>query len=177
MLGKYKNTVGWYECKVVREELGGRWIIEWEDGDKADTLKEPQQLKRRGCAKAGNSARAALPDSQEERMEENMVDTTKETEQGSFDPLLPPVMSADPAADLAACSRKRTAFATFQPQPFAAARQARCVARSALRARESAPEKEDAVCSEIDPDKEKDKEADSARGSPADGGTSGMMLP
>ena len=162
MLGKYKNTVGWYECKVVGEEQGGRWIVEWEDGDKADTLKEEKDLKRRGCAKAGNSARAALPDSQEERMEENMVDTTS--------------TAADQAA--AACSRKRRAFATFQPQPFAAARQARCVARSALRARESAPEKGDAVCSEIDPDKEKDKEADSARGSPADGGgTSGMMLP
>ena len=146
---------------MVGEEQGGRWIVEWEDGDKADTLKEEKDLKRRGCAKAGNSARAALPDSQEERMEENMVDTTSP--------------AADQAA--AACSRKRTAFATLQPQPFAAARQARCVARSALRARESAPEKGDAVCSEIDPDKEKDKEADSARGSPADGGTSGMMLP
>jgi hypothetical protein len=161
LLGKYKNTVGWYECKVVGEEQGGRWIVEWEDGDKADTLKEEKDLKRRGCAKAGNSARAALPDSQEERMEENMVNTTS--------------TAADQAA--AACSRKRRAFATFQHQPFAAARQARCVARSALRARESAPEKGDAVCSEIDPDKEKDKEADSARGSPADGGTSGMMLP
>jgi hypothetical protein len=177
LLGKYKNTVGWYECKVVGKEEGGRWIVEWEDGDQADNLKETKHLKRR--AKAGNSARAALSESQEERMEENMGETTGETQvSSSFDPLLPPAMSADPAADLAACSRKRRAFATCQSQPFTVARQARCVARSALRARAAAPEKGDAVCSETDPGKEKDKEADSARGSPADGGgTSGMMLP
>jgi len=47
MLGKYKSTPGWYECKVVGEGEGGRWVVEWEDGDEEDTLKEPHHLKRR----------------------------------------------------------------------------------------------------------------------------------
>jgi hypothetical protein len=47
MLGKYKSTPGWYECKVVGEAEGGKWVVEWEDGDEEDTLKEPHHLKRR----------------------------------------------------------------------------------------------------------------------------------
>jgi hypothetical protein len=43
MLGRYKRApgyVGWYECKVVEEVDGGRWVVvEWEDGDEQDNLK------------------------------------------------------------------------------------------------------------------------------------------
>ena len=45
MFGKYRSTPGWYECKVVGEADGGRRLVEWEDGDKEDTLKEPRHLK------------------------------------------------------------------------------------------------------------------------------------
>jgi hypothetical protein len=159
---------------VSKAADGGRWIVEWEDGDTADTLKECRHLKKRS-----DSAELSGDGKGGKREEEHMETNIAETDPGFFDPLLPPAIS-----DLAACSRKRGADATFQPQPFArasslyAARQARCVVRSAFRARESALENGDAVCSDTDPDDEKDKEEDSACVSPADegGGTSGMML-
>jgi hypothetical protein len=49
MLGRYKRAlgyVGWYECKVVEEEEGGRWVVEWKDGDEHDRLKESRNLKQ-----------------------------------------------------------------------------------------------------------------------------------
>jgi len=61
MLGKY-STLGWYACKVVSVAEGGRWVVEWEDGDDDDTLKEPRHLKKRDQAaehsgvKVGKSA-------------------------------------------------------------------------------------------------------------------------
>jgi hypothetical protein len=33
MVGKFKNLTGWYECKVVGAGEGGKWVVEWEDGD------------------------------------------------------------------------------------------------------------------------------------------------
>ena len=39
MLGHYKSALGyveWYECKVVAEAEGGRWLVQWEDGDELD---------------------------------------------------------------------------------------------------------------------------------------------
>jgi hypothetical protein len=50
LLGKFKGSlgyIGWYKCKVVAEVEGGRWLVEWEDGDKTDTLKELRHLKMR----------------------------------------------------------------------------------------------------------------------------------
>ena len=71
MLGKYKSTPGWYECKVVGEGEGGRWVVEWEDGDEEDTLKEPHHLKRRdevaknkGGGMGGTSTRAPQSEGQ-----------------------------------------------------------------------------------------------------------------
>ena len=49
MLGRYKRAlgyVGWYECKVVEEVEGGRWVVEWKDGDEHDRLKESCNLKQ-----------------------------------------------------------------------------------------------------------------------------------
>ena len=53
LLGKFKGSlgcIGWYKCKVVAEAEGGRWFVEWEDGDKTDNLKEQRHLKMRDGA-------------------------------------------------------------------------------------------------------------------------------
>ena len=34
---------------MVEEVEGGRWVVEWEDGDEQDTLKEPRHLKQMGA--------------------------------------------------------------------------------------------------------------------------------
>ena len=47
MLGKYQNWPSWYECKVVSAAEGGKWVVEWDDHDPHDTLKEPRHLKKR----------------------------------------------------------------------------------------------------------------------------------
>jgi len=43
--GKYKGSQ-WFDCVVVGRE-GERYVIEWDDGDLQDTLKELQHLKKR----------------------------------------------------------------------------------------------------------------------------------
>jgi hypothetical protein len=43
MVGKFKNLTGWYECKVVGAGEGGKWVVEWEDGDVDDTLEDTRQ--------------------------------------------------------------------------------------------------------------------------------------
>ena len=45
ILGKYKRTSGWYRCKVVAMAEGGTWVVEWEGGDKEDTVRDPRHLK------------------------------------------------------------------------------------------------------------------------------------
>ena len=47
MLAKFKRTPGWYECNVVCETTGDRWVVEEGDDDKEDTLKESHHLKKR----------------------------------------------------------------------------------------------------------------------------------
>ena len=47
MLAKFKRTPGWYECNVVCETTGDRWVVEEGDDDKKDTLKESHHLKKR----------------------------------------------------------------------------------------------------------------------------------
>ena len=49
MLGKYQNWPSWYECKVVSAAEGGKWVVEWDDHDPHDTLKEPRHLKKRAA--------------------------------------------------------------------------------------------------------------------------------
>ena len=58
MLDKFKSTLGWYECKVVSGPQGGKWVVEWDDNDQDDTLKEPHNLKKRspGSTKPDESA-------------------------------------------------------------------------------------------------------------------------
>ncbi len=56
MLGRYKNLTGWYECKVVSGPQGGKWVVEWDDEDQDDTLKEPHKLKKRPPTKPDESA-------------------------------------------------------------------------------------------------------------------------
>ena len=55
MIGKYKSTPAWYECKVVGMD-GGRWVVERKDGDTEDTLKEPRHLKKGRGERAADDA-------------------------------------------------------------------------------------------------------------------------
>jgi len=47
VLGKYKKTPQWFGCVIVATAEGGRWQVEWEDGDEADVLKEDRHLKKK----------------------------------------------------------------------------------------------------------------------------------
>jgi len=62
MLGKY-STLGWYKCKVVCEAEGGRWVVEWEDGDEDDILKETRHLKKRVEEQSSSQLRPSIRDS------------------------------------------------------------------------------------------------------------------
>jgi hypothetical protein len=46
MKGKYKSTPGWYGCKVVAMAEEGKWVVEWDDGDEEDTVKDPRHLRQ-----------------------------------------------------------------------------------------------------------------------------------
>ncbi len=46
MKGKYKSTPGWYGCKVVAMTEEGKWVVEWDDGDEEDTVKDARHLRQ-----------------------------------------------------------------------------------------------------------------------------------
>ena len=46
VLGKYKKTLQWFECVVVGQGEDGKWVVEWDDGDPQDSLKEGKHLKK-----------------------------------------------------------------------------------------------------------------------------------